>query len=301
MRVASPLPFARGATGSPIPQGRAVAAEPLVSCDRIGRAAPRDEPRTADRPVTSGRRPDPRHRWSRCTRFLGALGADVLRLDRPAVRCRATWHRSRTSSSRSEARSWTRPRRTGRDAARAARRGRRGGVRLPAWRARSLRPRPGGDRQTPSRLVVIYLDAWGHTGPWATRRGFDSVVQAPTGSRTPSRGRGTTPGALPCQLLDHGTAISLPPPTRRAPPSERERWYLRAPSLARTNRRVAARVGPRAGERRRRTRDRVDPWRSTSRVRRNRVGHRTAGTDRRQPVTWPSAAAYGKHEPSWRT
>jgi hypothetical protein len=30
-------------------------------------------------------------------------------------------------------------------------------------------------------VVVIYLDAWGHVGPWQHRRGFDSVVQAPTG------------------------------------------------------------------------------------------------------------------------
>jgi crotonobetainyl-CoA:carnitine CoA-transferase CaiB-like acyl-CoA transferase len=53
-------------------------------------------------------------------------------------------------------------------------------------------------------LVIVVLDAWGHTGPWAGRRGFDSVVQAPSGiSQGESRGAG--PGALPCQLLDHGT------------------------------------------------------------------------------------------------
>jgi crotonobetainyl-CoA:carnitine CoA-transferase CaiB-like acyl-CoA transferase len=28
-------------------------------------------------------------------------------------------------------------------------------------------------------VVVVYLDAWGHTGPWVERRGFDSIVQDP--------------------------------------------------------------------------------------------------------------------------
>ena len=30
-------------------------------------------------------------------------------------------------------------------------------------------------------LVVVRLDAWGWTGPWAGRRGFDSIVQAAGG------------------------------------------------------------------------------------------------------------------------
>jgi len=54
-------------------------------------------------------------------------------------------------------------------------------------------------------LVMVYLDAWGHSGPWARRRGFDSVVQAPTGIAVGESADGETPGALPCQLLDHGT------------------------------------------------------------------------------------------------
>lgn len=49
------------------------------------------------------------------------------------------------------------------------------------------------------------LDAWGHTGPWSGRRGFDSVVQAPSGIAAAEAGSDGQPGALPCQLLDHGT------------------------------------------------------------------------------------------------
>jgi crotonobetainyl-CoA:carnitine CoA-transferase CaiB-like acyl-CoA transferase len=54
-------------------------------------------------------------------------------------------------------------------------------------------------------LVIVYLDAWGHSGPWSGRRGFDSVVQAPTGIAHGESLTGAEPGALPCQLLDHGT------------------------------------------------------------------------------------------------
>jgi crotonobetainyl-CoA:carnitine CoA-transferase CaiB-like acyl-CoA transferase len=53
-------------------------------------------------------------------------------------------------------------------------------------------------------IAVIYLDAWGHSGPWRARRGFDSIVQAAVGIAT-AEGSPDEPGALPCQLLDHGT------------------------------------------------------------------------------------------------
>jgi hypothetical protein len=54
-------------------------------------------------------------------------------------------------------------------------------------------------------LTVITLSAWGATGPWAQRRGFDSLVQAPTGiaaAASPALGQ---PGTLPAQVLDHAT------------------------------------------------------------------------------------------------
>ena len=54
-------------------------------------------------------------------------------------------------------------------------------------------------------LVVVVVDAWGHHGPWSGRRGFDSIVQAASGIATSEAGDGDEPGALPCQLLDHGT------------------------------------------------------------------------------------------------
>ncbi len=53
--------------------------------------------------------------------------------------------------------------------------------------------------------VVVVVDAWGHEGTWAGRRGFDSVVRAATGLAAGESPDRHLPGALPCQLLDHGT------------------------------------------------------------------------------------------------
>jgi hypothetical protein len=68
-------------------------------------------------------------------------------------------------------------------------------------------------------LVVATLSAWGPDGPWAGRRGFDSIVQAACGialaegSRAGSDG---TPGALPAQVLDHATGYLLAAAVLRA-------------------------------------------------------------------------------------
>ncbi len=51
-------------------------------------------------------------------------------------------------------------------------------------------------------LNVITLSAWGPSGPWAARRGFDSVVQCPCGI-SQVEGTGDRPGALPSRVLDH--------------------------------------------------------------------------------------------------
>ncbi len=54
-------------------------------------------------------------------------------------------------------------------------------------------------------LVVVSLSAWGAPGPWSGRRGFDSIVQAACGIAMAESPDGDRPGRLPCQLLDHGT------------------------------------------------------------------------------------------------
>ncbi len=52
------------------------------------------------------------------------------------------------------------------------------------------------------------VSAWGTTGEWAGRRGFDSIVQAATGIAT-IEGSDGTPGALPAQALDHTAGYLL--------------------------------------------------------------------------------------------
>jgi crotonobetainyl-CoA:carnitine CoA-transferase CaiB-like acyl-CoA transferase len=53
-------------------------------------------------------------------------------------------------------------------------------------------------------LVVVSLSAWSTQGPWAQRRGFDSLVQAATGIALEC-GSPHAPGVLPAQALDHAT------------------------------------------------------------------------------------------------
>ncbi|GAA3454000.1 CoA transferase [Dactylosporangium matsuzakiense] len=75
--------------------------------------------------------------------------------------------------------------------------------------------RPGAMRRLglePERWpgkVVATLSAWGTTGEWGTRRGFDSLVQVATGIGWASSPDGRRPGALPYQLLDHATGYLL--------------------------------------------------------------------------------------------
>ncbi len=61
-------------------------------------------------------------------------------------------------------------------------------------------------------LVIGRLSAWGNVGPWAHRRGFDSLVQVATGIALEEG----TPGVLPAQALDHGTGYLMAAAVLRA-------------------------------------------------------------------------------------
>ncbi|GAA1725953.1 CoA transferase [Isoptericola hypogeus] len=61
----------------------------------------------------------------------------------------------------------------------------------------------------PPGVVRARVTAWGDAGPWARRRGFDSIVQAASGIALVSSADGVTPGALPAQALDHATGYLL--------------------------------------------------------------------------------------------
>jgi hypothetical protein len=60
-------------------------------------------------------------------------------------------------------------------------------------------------------LIDASLSAYGPTGPWAGRRGFDSLMQLSTGlALAEAQAAGADgPRALPCQVLDHGTGLLL--------------------------------------------------------------------------------------------
>jgi crotonobetainyl-CoA:carnitine CoA-transferase CaiB-like acyl-CoA transferase len=60
-------------------------------------------------------------------------------------------------------------------------------------------------------IVVATLSAYGETGLWGCKRGFDSLVQTATGfNHAEAEAAGTaTPKALPCQALDHASGYLL--------------------------------------------------------------------------------------------
>ncbi len=89
-------------------------------------------------------------------------------------------------------------------------------------------------------IVYVSVCAYGHTGPWAHRRGFDSLVQSATGIAWNEReaARAAMPKHLPCQALDHATGYlaafgAMAALLRRA--NEGGSWHVRV-SLAQTGR-----------------------------------------------------------------
>jgi crotonobetainyl-CoA:carnitine CoA-transferase CaiB-like acyl-CoA transferase len=67
----------------------------------------------------------------------------------------------------------------------------------------AARVRPG--------IVYVSLSAYGHVGPWAPKRGFDSLVQTATGfNRAEAEALGSDqPQPLPAQALDHATGYLM--------------------------------------------------------------------------------------------
>jgi crotonobetainyl-CoA:carnitine CoA-transferase CaiB-like acyl-CoA transferase len=60
-------------------------------------------------------------------------------------------------------------------------------------------------------IVYVSLSAYGHRGPWAERRGFDSLVQTASGiNLAEAEAAGSeTPRPLPSQILDHATGYLM--------------------------------------------------------------------------------------------
>ena len=87
-------------------------------------------------------------------------------------------------------------------------------------------------------IVYVSLSAYGHTGPWADRRGFDSLVQTATGfNHAEAEAFGAEmPKALPMQILDYASGFLMAFGAQAAllrQVREGGSWHVRV-SLART-------------------------------------------------------------------
>ncbi len=194
------------------PQGVAVASEPLVARERTdaGGAASAWRP-TPERPLDGLRVLDLTRVLAGpvSTRVLAGLGAQVLRVDPPG------WDEPALAPEMTLGKRTTRL--DARDPAGLAQLRRLLGeadVVVHGYRADALeRLGLGAEvrRATRPGIVDVSLDAYGFTGPWAGRRGFDSLVQmsagiAEAGMRAAAADR---PVPLPVQALDQATGYLM--------------------------------------------------------------------------------------------
>jgi crotonobetainyl-CoA:carnitine CoA-transferase CaiB-like acyl-CoA transferase len=172
------------------PQGQAVAAEPLIawtaagSADREAGFRVLDLTRVIAGPVA--------------TRFLAGLGADVLRIDppdwdEPAIVPEMTLGKRAARANFLDAGGM---RKLGLLIAEAD-------VIVHGYRADALERLGLGDdeiRAINPGIVDVAINAYGWSGPWRNRRGFDSLVQMSSGIAFAD-----PPTPLPVQALDHAT------------------------------------------------------------------------------------------------
>jgi crotonobetainyl-CoA:carnitine CoA-transferase CaiB-like acyl-CoA transferase len=89
-------------------------------------------------------------------------------------------------------------------------------------------------------IVYVSMSAYGHAGPWAERRGFDSLVQTSTGfNHAEGQAAGVDgPKELPAQMLDHATGYLMAFGAMMAKARQSREggsWHVRV-SLAQTGR-----------------------------------------------------------------
>jgi crotonobetainyl-CoA:carnitine CoA-transferase CaiB-like acyl-CoA transferase len=194
------------------PQGQAVAALPLLDLERLDDGAPPEGFAAGDRPLAGVRVLDLTRVIAGpvASRTLAAYGADVLRVGTPAlpdvdgtvmdtcVGKRFTHLDLREEAERERLRALVRE-------CDVVLQGYRPGAlaRLGVSFEECAALRPG--------IVFASLCAWSDAGPWAPRRGFDSLVQMASGlvDATTRWARAQAPRALPAQALDHGTGYLL--------------------------------------------------------------------------------------------
>lgn len=195
------------------PQGRAVAAQPLLRFERIGDAPPLDLP-----PLAAGQRPLTGVRVLDLTRILAgpvggralaAYGADVMLVNAPHlpnIESIADTSRGKRSAHVD----------LGEPAGRAAFDAlvASAHVCVQGYRPGALAALGQGPLALAQRrpgLVNVVLSAYGTEGPWSGRRGFDSLVQTAMGfnqAEGEAAGDGR-PRALPMQILDQASGYLI--------------------------------------------------------------------------------------------
>lgn len=222
------------------PHAAVVAAEPLVAIERIGDAPPLAWPPLAQpgAPLAGLRVLDLTRILAGPfgTRLLATYGADVLLVNAPhlpdidAIADLSRGKRSALADLRKPAE---------REALRAVLRG--AHVFVQGYRPGAIAAL-GLDASTVADLrpgiVVASLSAYGETGPWGGRRGFDSLVQTATGFNHAEAlaAGGDQPRALPLQILDMASGALLAFGVQAALLRQRTQgasWHVRV-SLART-------------------------------------------------------------------
>jgi crotonobetainyl-CoA:carnitine CoA-transferase CaiB-like acyl-CoA transferase len=225
---------------SDLPQAKAQAALPVIEIEKIGEAAPKLWP-GGDRPLAGLRVLD----LSRVIagpvagRTLAAHGADVLLIsgaDLPSI----PWLSIDTGRGKLSAFVELK-REEGREKLRELLA--QADIFSQGYRPRALADlgfSPEAAARINPGIVYVSLSAYGHVGPWAERRGFDSLVQTATGfNHAEGEAAGIDgPRELPAQILDHasGHLMAFGAMMARARQSrEGGSWHVRV-SLAQTGR-----------------------------------------------------------------
>ncbi|MCK1738130.1 CoA transferase [Bradyrhizobium sp. 138] len=204
---------------SALPQARALAQLPLISIEKIGEAAPKPWPQGSSKGSSNNDRPLSGLRVLDLSRViagpvagrtLAAHGADVLLVSGPELPAidwltidtgrgkLTTFIELKSETGRAQLRELLE------DA----------DIFSQGYRPRALAAlgfSPEDAAKINPGIVYVTLSAYGHTGPWAERRGFDSLVQTTSGfNHAEGRAAGLEgPKELPAQMLDHATGYLM--------------------------------------------------------------------------------------------
>ncbi len=192
------------------PQSAVTAAQPLIRLEKIGEAPPIPLPKDGTRPLQGIRALDLTRIIAGpvCGRVLAAHGADVLAVSAahlPFVRQLVIdTNRGKRACNLDLRTEQARFAELLRDADMLVQ-----GYRPGALQSLGFGPQEAADLKP--GIIYASLSAYGPEGPWAGRRGFDSLVQTATGfnlAEAEAAGE-TTPKELPSQALDHASGYLL--------------------------------------------------------------------------------------------